>query len=83
MRLRAPSPHPHLCVQLRRMMTQVIFDKGRNEKVSMIVSLVTPQREFLIHFLTCSLERFGIKLLFEEYIRHSLIDQNEAVIRLS
>ena len=64
-------------------MTQVILDKRRNKKVSVIVAFMATNGKRLFHLLARRFQRVRIQLPGKKRIGHTLIDQNGAVKRFS
>src|SRR3569623_433167 len=65
-----------LQAQLRRMMAQMIVDEARNEIITMIVTHMAAQAQRLTSDAAGILEHVGKKLLNEQFIAQTLVDQN-------
>jgi hypothetical protein len=61
-------------------MSHVIFHKGRDKVVAVVVALVPPQGQRLSRLATRFFEDLGVELLFEELVRGPLVYQYAASI---
>ena len=57
------------------MKTQMIFDKGRDKEITVVIPRLAAQGHSVARFRCCVVEGFGAQLLGEEVVRQTLIDK--------
>ena len=62
-------------IEPRRMPAKMILHEGRNEVVAVVISALASQLERDIGLRTCTLQQFRAKLLFQERIGITNVDQ--------